>query len=73
MEQAVRVEGANSGSTTITGLQGGVQYQFQVVALAGTEEAEGPRSVLNGNSMTTTNPDTTNTDLTCMYYSSRLA
>ena len=56
VERPVRVEGATSGSTTITDLQGGVQYQFQVVALAGTEEAEGPRSELNSNSMTTTNP-----------------
>ena len=68
MERSVRVESASSGSVTITGLQGGVQYQFQVVALAGTEETEGPRSELNSNSRTTTNPDST-----CMYYSSRLA
>ena len=54
-EQSERVEGANSDSITITGLQGGVQYQFQVAALAGTDEA-GPRSVLDGNSLTTTNP-----------------
>ena len=56
VERSVRVEGATSGSTTIIDLQGGVQYQFQVVALAGPDEAEGPRSVLDGNSMTTTNP-----------------
>ena len=67
-EQFERVEGATSGSLTITGLQGGVQYQFQVVALAGTEETEGPRSELSSNSRTTTNPDST-----CMCYSSRLA
>ena len=73
VEQFVRVENASSGSITITGLQGGVQYQFQVVALAGTEEAEGPRSELSCNSRTTTNPDTTNPDSTCRHYSSRLA
>ena len=56
VERSVRVEGATSGSATITGLQGGEQYQFQVVALAGSEEAEGPRSVLDNNSRATTNP-----------------
>ena len=59
VEQSERVEGAASGSVTITGLQGGVQYQFQVVALAGSEEAEGPRSVLNCNSRATTDSDVT--------------
>ena len=47
---------ANSGSTTITDLQGGVQYQFQVVALAGTEEAEVPRSELNSSNAMVTIP-----------------
>ena len=62
VERSVRVEGTTSGSVTITGLQGGVQYQFQVVALAGTEEAEGARSVLDRNSMTTT--DFSSSDIT---------
>ena len=62
MEQSEHVEGANSGSTTITDLQGGVQYQFQVVALAGTDEAEGARSVLDHNSMATT--DFSSSDIT---------
>ena len=62
VEQSVRVEGATSGSVTITGLQGGVQYQFQVVALAGTDEAEGARSVLDRNSMATT--DFSSSDIT---------
>ena len=64
VEQSVRVEGATSGSTTITGLQGGVQYQFQVVALGlqGGEEFEGARSVLDLNSMATT--DCSSSDIT---------
>ena len=64
--QSVRVEGATSGSVTITGLQGGVQYQFQVVALGlqGGEEFEGARSVLDCNSMTTTGCNCSSSDVT---------
>ena len=66
MEQSVRVEGATSGSVTITGLQGGVQYQFQVVALGlqGGEEFEGARSVLDLNSMATTECNCSSSDVT---------
>ena len=64
VEQSVHVEDATSNSVTITGLQGGVQYQFQVVALGlhGGEEFEGARSVLDFNSMTTT--DCSSSDIT---------
>ena len=66
VERSVRVEGATSGSVTITGLQGGVQYQFQVVALGlqGGEEFEGARSVLDCNSMTTTGCNCSSSDVT---------
>ena len=66
VEQSVRVEGATSGSVTITGLQGGMQYQFQVVALGlqGGEEFEGARSVLDCNSMATTECNCSPTDKT---------
>ena len=66
VEQSVRVEGANSGSATITGLLGGVQYQFQVVALGlqGGEEFEGARSVLDYNSMTGCNCNCSSSDVT---------
>ena len=66
VEQSVRVEGATSGSVTITGLQGGVQYQFQVVALGlqGGEEFEGARSVLDCNSMATTDCNSSSSYIT---------
>ena len=66
VEQSVCVEGATSGSVTITGLQGGMQYQFQVVALGlqGGEEFEGARSVLDCKSMATTECNCSPTDKT---------